>query len=66
MKYTKEQISNYVLGWLGAGNDTHDFNDVYAAIKNAALMVDDNQDGIESYVERFRLYNQKGLIKTEL
>lgn len=59
MNYTKEQIASYVLGWLSAGNETHDFNDVFAAIKNAALMVDDTQDGIESYVERFQLYNQK-------
>jgi hypothetical protein len=58
MQYTKEQIASYVLGWLGTGNETHDFNDVFAAIKNAALMVDDTQDGIESYVERFQLYNQ--------
>lgn len=46
MNYTKEQIASYVLGWLSAGNETHDFNDVFAAIKNAALMVDDTQDGI--------------------
>lgn len=53
MQYTKEQISSYVLGWLSAGKDTHDFNDVFAAIKNAARMVDDDQDGIEAYVKRF-------------
>lgn len=48
------------MGWLSAGNETHDINDVFAAISNAATCVKDGSDGIESYVERFKL------IKSEL
>lgn len=59
MEYTKEQISSYVLGWLSAGKETHDINDVFAAISNAATCVKDGSDGIESYVERFKIYECK-------
>lgn len=63
MKFTKQQISDYVLGWLSASEETHEINDVIAAIKNASLMVDDHQDGIEAYVERMDSVNEAEKIK---
>ena len=59
MKYIKQEIAEYVCGWLSAGCEEHDFNDVFAAIKNAALMVDDDQDGIEAYFKRKALTENK-------
>ena len=56
MEYTKEQIASYVLGWLSAGKDTHDINDVFSAISNSATCVKDGNDGIEWYVKRFKLH----------
>lgn len=56
MEYTKEQISEYVLGWLGAGRTEHDINDIFAAISNAATCVKDPSDGIDAYVRRKEYY----------
>jgi hypothetical protein len=57
MKITKKDFSDYVCGWLfiieGDENlENLDLNNMRAALLNAESMIDDYQDGIESYVER--------------
>jgi hypothetical protein len=52
MKFTKQEIADYVTGWLGAHNELHELTAVAAAIHNALAMVDDDQDGIEACKER--------------
>jgi hypothetical protein len=51
MKFTKQEIADYVTGWLGAHDETHDLPAVAAAVRNALAMVDDDQDGIEARKE---------------
>ena len=52
MNFTKQEIADYVTGWLGAHDELHDLPAVAAAIHNALGMVDDDQDGIEACKER--------------
>ena len=57
MKITQKDYSDYVCGWLfvveGDENlENLDLNNMESALGNALAMLDDYQDGIESYVER--------------
>ena len=55
MKITQKDFADYVCGWLEsceANNDDLSIGNMWAALKNAAKMLEDHQDGIESYLER--------------
>lgn len=52
MKFTKQEIADYVTGWLMAGEEAHDINAVASTLHNALAMVKDYQDGIEACKER--------------
>lgn len=61
MQINKKQFADYVCGWLfvleGDENlENLDLNNMKAALLNAAAMLEDNQDGIEAYVERFTFH----------
>lgn len=49
--YTNSQISEYVLGWL-TSEPTHDIVAIKSMLHNAALMLEDDQDGIEAVEAR--------------
>ncbi len=56
MKFTKSQFLNYVEGWLEAEEakiDSLSLNNMKAALNNALVSIEDWNDGIEHYVERF-------------
>ena len=59
MKYTKEEIEDYVTGFLIYGHDTHDTIAVKAMLLNALNMLEDDQDGIEAVTERIKSYPKK-------
>ena len=57
MKITQKDFADYVCGWLfilegDEKCENLDLNNMRAALKNAEAMLDDYQDGIESYLER--------------
>ncbi len=55
MEHTVEDFLEYVKGWLGADSvktNSLDMNAMKAALKNSLNMLEDYQDGIDSYVER--------------
>jgi hypothetical protein len=57
MKITKKDFADYVCGWLfileGDENcENLDLDNMSSALHNALGMIDDYQDGIESYLER--------------
>lgn len=55
--FTREEFSNYVLGWLESQEyrmNELSMNNMKSALANALAMIDDSQDGIESYAERQR------------
>jgi hypothetical protein len=57
MKITKKDFADYVCGWLfilegDEKCENLDLNNMHGALLNAAAMLDDYQDGIESYLER--------------
>ncbi len=56
MKFTKQQIADYVTGWLSFGHDAYDVVAIQAMLHNARHMLLDNQDGIEAYVNRQKYY----------
>jgi hypothetical protein len=51
--YTVEDFMKYVTGWLGADsvNTNLSISEMKAALLNATSMLEDSQDGIESFVE---------------
>lgn len=53
--YTIEQVRDYVEGWLGSSTDMGNLNinQIKAMLHNSLNMLEDHQDGIEYYVERF-------------
>ena len=56
--FSKDEIADYLLGWLDAGmGDNQDINSIYAALKNATSMLGDDQDGIEAVRERKKYYD---------
>lgn len=56
MEYTKEQIAEYITGWLSI-DGKFDTKQIEAALHNALVCLKDPSDGIESYVERLEYYN---------
>jgi hypothetical protein len=60
-KFTKEQFSDYVLGWLESQEWTDkelSIGNMKAALNNALMAIEDGDDGIEDYVERQAFYKQ--------
>ena len=51
-KYTTFEIAEYVTGWLGAYDISHDINAIKAMLKNSLRMLEDDQDGIEAHFKR--------------
>jgi hypothetical protein len=54
-QYTVEDFLNYITGWLGADSvntNRLSISEMRAALLNANSMLEDSQDGIESFVER--------------
>jgi hypothetical protein len=53
--FTKEQFSDYVLGWLES-QEYHanelSMGNIKAALNNALVAIEDGNDGIVDYVER--------------
>lgn len=60
-KFTIQQVRDYVEGWLFTSSDTSNLsiNEIKAMLNNALVCLDDHNDGIESYVERFPESNNK-------
>jgi len=55
MEHTVGDFLEYIKGWLGADSvdkNQLDMNAMKAALKNSLNMLEDDQDGIDSYVER--------------
>lgn len=54
MKYTIDQVRDYVEGWLNADADMNNLtmNEIKAMLHNALNCVDDESDGIERYMKR--------------
>ena len=52
MKYTIEQVREYVEGWLGSDDDLQnlDIRQIKAMLHNALNCIDDHNDGIEWHV----------------
>jgi len=53
--YTVKDFMEYITGWLGAdsvNNNSLTLNEMMPALLNATSMLEDSQDGIESFVER--------------
>lgn len=64
MKITQKDFADYVCGWLfileGDENcENLDLNNMGAALGNALAMLEDHQDGIESYLERKAANNKR-------
>jgi hypothetical protein len=59
MKITPKQFSDYILGWLGVGDDGETMeltmDQMKAALKNSLAMLEDDQDGIVAVEERWEL-----------
>jgi len=52
-KFTSMEIGDYVTGWLMVTDDGQsEMENIKAAIHNALLMVEDDQDGLVAYLER--------------
>jgi len=60
-KFTIKQVRDYVEGWLTTFSDTSvlSINEIKAMLNNALICLDDHNDGIASYVERFPESNNK-------
>jgi hypothetical protein len=60
-KFTIKQVRNYVEGWLSTSSDTSNLsiNQIKTMLNNALICLDDHNDGIASYVERFPESNNK-------
>jgi hypothetical protein len=60
-KFTIQQVRNYVEGWLTTSSDTSNLsiNEIKALLSIALICLDDHNDGIASYVERFPESNNK-------
>lgn len=58
MQITTIDFSEYVLGWLFLTEDYPflDMDNMMAALANALNMIEDDQDGIEAYLERKEYY----------
>jgi hypothetical protein len=52
MKYTKEELAAYVIGWGSSNLDPIDIVSVEAILGNALSQLYDYQDGIEAQKER--------------
>ena len=52
MKFTKEQIADYVTGWLGANTDEYDIIAIKSMLLNSLNQLIDDQDGIEPHTKR--------------
>lgn len=53
--FTKQQFTDYVLGWLESSQyhaDQLDIGNMKAALHNAKVTIDDIDDGIAAEVER--------------
>ena len=56
--FTKQQFTDYVLGWLESSQyhaDQLDIGNMKAALHNAKVTIDDIDDGIAAEVERKEL-----------
>lgn len=51
-KYTIEEIAEYIAGWMIAPPDEPVCDAYIAAISNALVMLEDEQDGIDAFLER--------------
>ena len=57
MNITKQDLQDYVAGWLIVNKDDPnfqnlDFNNCFAAIANALSQIECDQDGLKAYVKR--------------
>lgn len=52
--FTRQEISDYITGWLLAGQDQYTFQDVVACLTNSFLQLNDEYDGLDAYAERRR------------
>ncbi|MDB4314471.1 hypothetical protein N9955_00420 [bacterium] len=64
MKFTKQQIADYVTGWLPAGKEKYSVTTVKAMLHNAKYCLEDNQDGIKPFVKEQNNYFGFTLVKT--
>lgn len=60
--YTIKQVRSYVEGWLCSTSDMEslDIEEIKCMLHNSLFMLEDYQDGIDHYVERFKENESKG------